>query len=450
VNPTTQALTLSQLNAAITRAVASAPGTQNVWIVAETADVRVSGGHCYMELIEKDPNTGRQLAKARANIWASTFSVISHQFQQAAGRPFGSDMKVMVRVTASFHPLYGFSLNINAIDPTYTAGDLLRRRAEIIARLNAEGILDMNRSLPWPDVPSRIAIISAPGAAGYGDFCRQLFLNPYRLRFTGRLFPAIMQGERSAESIINALDRINADADEFDCVVIIRGGGATSDLSSFESYDLAANIAQYPIPVIIGIGHERDITLLDYVANMRVKTPTAAAAWLVGRGADALARLQQFAATIHRSVSERIGGCRQQLEYIRGTLPAAAEKALFRASNRLMNIKAGLAAIPDSRLRPQAAHLDGYARTLSQAVGFAIDRQRRRLDSATQLLDVLSPEATLRRGYSITRIDGHAITSATSVAHGAVIETILASGTLRSTVDNVNTPTANSQQHSND
>ncbi|MCM1456984.1 MAG: exodeoxyribonuclease VII large subunit, partial [Lachnoclostridium sp.] len=285
----TQALTLSQLNAAVSRAVASAPGTQNVWVVAETADVRVSGGHCYMELIEKDPASGQQRAKARANIWASAFSIISRQFLQATGRPFGSDMKVLVRVTASFHPLYGFSLNINAIDPSYTAGDLLRRRAEILARLKAEGILDMNRTLPWPDVPSRIAIISAAGAAGYGDFCRQLFLNPYRLRFTGRLFPAIMQGERSAESIIAALDAINADLDAYDCVVIIRGGGATSDLGSFESYDLAANIAQFPIPVIIGIGHERDITLLDYVANMRVKTPTAAAAWLVGRGADALA-----------------------------------------------------------------------------------------------------------------------------------------------------------------
>lgn len=428
-----QALTLSQLNAAVSRAVASAPGTQNVWVVAETADVRVSGGHCYMELIEKDPASGQQRAKARANIWASAFSIISRQFLQATGRPFGSDMKVLVRVTASFHPLYGFSLNINAIDPSYTAGDLLRRRAEILARLKAEGILDMNRTLPWPDVPSRIAIISAAGAAGYGDFCRQLFLNPYRLRFTGRLFPAIMQGERSAESIIAALDAINADIDAYDCVVIIRGGGATSDLSSFESYDLAANIAQFPIPVIIGIGHERDITLLDYVANMRVKTPTAAAAWLVGRGADALARLAQTAAAIHRSVADRIGGCRQQLEYIRGALPTAATAALSRARNRLVNVRAGLAAIPDSRLRPQAARLDAMAGTLTQAVATAIDLQRRRLDADAQLIAVLSPEATLRRGYSITRVDGRAVTSAADIAPGTEIETILASGTIRST-----------------
>ncbi len=431
----TQALTLSQLNAAVSRAVASAPGTQNVWVVAETADVRVSGGHCYMELIEKDPASGQQLAKARANIWASTFSTISRQFLQATGRPFGSDMKVMVRVTASFHPLYGFSLNINAIDPSYTAGDLLRRRAEILARLKAEGILEMNRTLPWPDVPSRIAIISAAGAAGYGDFCRQLFLNPYRLRFTGRLFPAIMQGERSAESIIAALDCINADIDAYDCVVIIRGGGATSDLGSFENYDLAANIAQFPIPVIIGIGHERDITLLDYVANMRVKTPTAAAAWLVGRGADALARLGQMAAAIHRSVADRIGGCRQQLEYIRGALPTASTAALSRARNRLVNVRAGLAAIPDSRLRPQAARLDAMAGALTQAVATAIDRQRRRLDADAQLIAVLSPEATLRRGYSITRVDGHAVTSSADIAPGTEIETILASGTIRSTAN---------------
>lgn len=426
-------LTLLDINRRIADAIVSTPGLANVWLVAETSDLRCTGGHCYMELIDKDETTGSPRARARATIWASRFARLNAEFRAATGSPLTSNIKIMVQATATFHPVYGLSLNITDVNPEYTLGDLLRRRREMIARLQAEGILNCNRELQWPPVPWRIAVISAAGAAGYGDFIDQLYNNIYRLRFSTRLFEARMQGEDTAPSIIAALERIAAADESYDCVVIIRGGGATGDLAAFDNYELAANIALFPLPVIVGIGHERDITLLDYVANMRVKTPTAAAAWLVGRGADALARLAQTAAAIHRSVADRIGGCRQQLEYIRGALPTAATAALSRARNRLVNVRAGLAAIPDSRLRPQAARLDAMAGTLTQAVATAIDLQRRRLDADAQLIAVLSPEATLRRGYSITRVDGRAVTSAADIAPGTEIETILASGTIRST-----------------
>ena len=282
-------ITLSRLTRMVGQALASAP-LQNVWVVAELSDLRLNHGHCYMELMEKDPATGSIMARMRAAIWASNFPSINATFMAATGRRLESGLKVMVCGTVNFHSAFGLSFVINSIDPAYTMGEAERRRREILQRLTAEKVIDLNRQLEWPDVALRIAVISASGAAGYGDFINQLYNNPSRLRFSTRLFQAVMQGDRTAASIIACLEAIASDVDSYDCVVIIRGGGATSDLLAFDDYDLAANVAQFPLPVIIGIGHERDTTVLDYVANMRVKTPTAAAEWLIGRGQQALDR----------------------------------------------------------------------------------------------------------------------------------------------------------------
>ncbi len=430
-----EAISLSQLNRRLGDAIALAPGLQNVWIVAETADVRLSGGHCYMELIEKDSATGRALAKARATIWAGTYQSLAANFLAETGQQFRSDIKVMVRASVNYHPLYGLSLNITGINPQFTLGDLAQRRMEMVRRLTEEGIINDNRNLPWPDVPWRIAVISARGAAGYGDFINQLYTNPARLRFHTRLFPAVMQGDRTAPSIIDALGQIAAADETFDCVVIIRGGGATSDLAAFEDYRLAQNIALYEIPVIIGIGHERDITLLDYVANMRVKTPTAAAEWLISRGEAALGKLQTLASAMLQTVSDRLSGCHRQLAYISGQLPAIAQAATVRARQRLLSATATLATIADSRLKPGMARLDAYGARLTQAVDFALARESRRLENDSKLLAALSPEATIRRGYSITRgFDGRAITSVAEVQPGQSITTVLSDGTVISKV----------------
>lgn len=411
------------------------PETQNVWVTAELSDVAVRGGHCYMELLQKD-DRGLQVAKARGVIWASLYPSIDSQFYAATGQRFASGLKVMLRVSASMHPVYGFSLVVSAVNPEYTLGDLLQRRREILERLKREGILNLNRELKWATpVPQRIAVISAAGAAGYGDFMNQLHTNPSHLRFVTRLFPAIMQGNSAPPSIIAALDQVAAEADQWDCVVIIRGGGATSDLQAFEDYDLAANVAQFPLPVVIGIGHERDITVLDYIANTRLKTPTAVAEWLIAQGESSLTWLQNTGQRILQIASQRISGNKEQLAHAEGLLPVLAQGAVERSLTKLRKAAATLDSVSARRIQPQLTRLQMIADSIPVSVLRAIERQRQLLDSRAELLEALSPHATLARGYSITRVNGRAVTDASQVKPGEVLETTLANGTLRSVAE---------------
>ena len=424
-----QSLTLLQLNQRIA-ALMTVPDTQNVWVTAELSDVAVRGGHCYMELLQKNPDTGATEAKARGVIWANVYSRIAADFLANTGQRFASGLKVMVRASASMHPVYGMSLVITAINSEYTMGDLLRRRREILERLEKEGILNLNRQLQWCEVPLRIAVVSAKGAAGYGDFINQLYGNPSRLNFKTKLFEATMQGDRTPSTIIAALNQIAMQLDDWDGVVIIRGGGATSDLVAFEDYELAANIAQFPLPVIVGIGHERDITVLDYVANMRVKTPTAAADWLINQGKKALDWLVMTGANILQIVSDRIAGSKEQLSRLEALLPTAPLAAVEREISRMRTDTMALAQIGARRITPELARLDHTMRAISSATDVIIRRRGDRLDSLKEMLKALSPEATLRRGYSITRINGKAITDVSQVPDGAKIETTLANGTI--------------------
>ena len=410
-----QAISLLELNRRVTSAIAVAPGLQGVWVTAETSDLRSSGGHCYMELVQKDERTGSPLAKSRAVMWASTYSRLGAMFYAATGTRLRSDMKIMVKVNANYHPVYGMSLVISDINPDYTVGDLARRRNEIIARLRAEGVFDMNRSIPWPHLPVRVAVVSARGAAGYGDFMKHLHNNPQRLRFTTELFEATLQGERTVPSVVAALEAIAARDGEFDCVVLIRGGGAVSDLASFDDYTLASNVAQFPLPIIVGIGHERDETVLDYVANTRVKTPTAAAEVLIGMATAAYDRLRATGDAILTLVRDRISGQRQPLAYYQGSIPAIARSIIDR--NR-------------QRLGPE------IPAAIKAAVGSTFIRAAERLNAFGVLLDTLSPEATLRRGYSITRVDGHAVTADDVLAPGTVITTTFAAGRTKASTIN--------------
>lgn len=411
-----QSITLLELNRRVTSAIAVTPGLQGVWITAETSDLRSSGGHCYMELVQKDERTGTPLAKSRAVMWASSYQRLGAMFYAATGTRLRSDMKIMARVNANYHPVYGMSLVITDINPDYTVGDLARRRNEIIARLRAEGVFYMNRNLPWPQLPVRVAIVSARGAAGYGDFMKHLHGNPLRLRFHTELFEATMQGERTVPSVVAALEAIAARDGDFDCVVLIRGGGAVSDLASFDDYTLASNVAQFPLPVIVGIGHERDVTVLDYVANTRVKTPTAAAEALIGMASNAYERLRATGDAILTLVKDRIAGQRQQLAYYQGSIPALARSIVER--NR-------------QRLCPE------IPAAITAAVRSTFARANERLAALGVLLDTLSPEATLRRGYTITRVDGHAVTAADPLDPGTVITTTFAGGrTSKSTINN--------------
>lgn len=424
-----RAVSLLALSAAVTRQL-SVPALQNVWITAELSDVNVRGGHCYMELLEKNPSSGQPVAKARAVIWANCYNRIGPEFQHATGQRFTTGLKVMVRGSVSYHPLYGMSIVVTAVNPSYTMGDLERRRREILAMLQREGVLELNRQLEWPVPAMRVAVISSSSAAGFGDFANQLFTNPLRLRFRAHLFPAVMQGEQAPPSIIAAMDTIARELDSWDCVVIIRGGGASSDLAAFDNYQLASSIAQFPLPVIVGIGHERDVTVLDYVANMRVKTPTAAAEWLLNRAAETLGRLQQTGNSILQAVTDRIAGCQTQLAYYEGLIPLAPVNMLDRARGYLDKALLSTANIGARRIGPELSRLDHTVEMLRIAGANALSRALQQLDSRERLLEALSPEATLKRGYSITRIDGHAVSSASGIAPGAILETTLFDGTL--------------------
>lgn len=428
-----ETLTLLQFTRRLA-ALVTVPSASNVWVTAELSDVAERGGHCYMELLEKASGSGATVARMRGIIWAGNYHRLMAEFYAATGQRFASGLKLMVLGSATMHPVYGMSLVITAINPEYTLGDLMRRRREILMRLRSEGILEMNRQLDWVAAPLRVAVVSSPGAAGYGDFINQLYHNDARLRFSTRLFPALMQGDKAPASIIAALELIAAEIAEWDCVVIIRGGGATSDLAAFDNYDLAANIAQFPLPVIIGIGHERDVTVLDYVANMRVKTPTAAAEWLIGRGVAQLDRLADLASTMLRVVNDRVSGCKEQLSYYAGLLPVAPLAAVERASARLRNALSVTVSLSSRRILPALARLDGFAENLPSITSRVTARSAERIAAAERLLAALSPMATLRRGYSITRVNGRVVSSSEEISEGDIVETTLAAGTLTSVV----------------
>ena len=367
------------------------------WVEAELSECRERGGHCYMELIEKDEQTNTPVARASAKCWRQTWQIMQPHFERVTGQPLHAGLKVLLRVYAQYHEAYGFSWIVTDIDPTYTIGDMARKRQEIIRQLKEEGIFDLQRELCIPLFAQRIAVISAAGAAGYGDFCRQLDDNEYGFKFEVTLFPAIMQGEQVERSIIDALNKIysltshpSPLTSQFDCVVIIRGGGATADLSGFDTLALAEHVAQFPIPIITGIGHDRDESILDMVSNTRVKTPTAAATLLI----DNL-----------RQVLERLNTAQQRISLM-GHI------------------------IIDARHR-----IEMLQQRLSTAIERMMTNQKHRLSQIELLLQSFDPQLLLSRGYSITLHHGRAVRDPQQLKAGDEIETRVEKGTIRSVVN---------------
>lgn len=433
-----QSLSLREFADRVTDAVNTPAALKNQWVRAELYDLSVHGGHCYTDLVQKDPSSGQIVARMRAMIWRQVWTGLAPRFAQATGQQLRTGLNVLLLVSARHSPQYGLSVEVHDIDPSFTLGAKEMLRRERLARLQHEGIMEMNRQLPRPVPLQRIAIISGRQAAGYGDFINQLYNNPRHLRFDCSLYSALMQGDRCPQSIISALDQVWADAEHcgWQAVAIIRGGGGTSDLDAYDDYDLAATVAQFPLPVIIGIGHERDVTLLDYVANARLKTPTAVAEWLVAEGTRQLDRLQSVAATIFQTVTERLDGDRQQLSFMSAKLPGLARQALDQARLRQVHLAADINAAATRRITSQQRRLDAICNTLQTAPQRLIENAAMRLQGLEQLLDALSPRSTLARGYSITRgPDGRALRSASGVPAGTVITTVLSDGSLTSTVN---------------
>ncbi len=429
-----QGITLSRFNELITQAINSTPGLQNQWVVAETSDLRVVRGHCYMELVEKN-DAGTTVAKLNAVIWSSNYPRLVAKFMAATGAELKTGMKVLVKVSANFHSQFGFKAVINDIDPSYTMGDMARQRLEILKRLKADGIIDMNKELPITAVPQRIAVISAAGAAGYGDFMNQLANNPYRLKFYTCLFGASMQGAQTVPTVLAALDRINDHLDLFDAVVIIRGGGATSELNSFDNYDLAAAVAQFPLPVIVGIGHDRDETVLDFVAAIRVKTPTAAAEWLINRGTNALAHLDELQETVVTAVRDTVGHAREQLAYYTSMIPAASRRIIDTNSLRLDNYTKAIPLAANNLITAQCTRLDRALERMGEAVEHALQREQQRLQALGDKAALLSPENTLQRGYALVTAGGKCVTAGSQLQPGDHIHVQFAEGSTDATVN---------------
>ena len=427
-------LSLYELNSLV-RDVISMSLPDSYWVEAELSEAREGyGGHCYMELIEKDEHSNTPIAKAHASCWRNRWMLLKPQFERVTGQRIHAGMKVLLKVHAQFHENYGFSWIVDDIDPTYTMGDMARKRMEIIQTLKEEGVFDLQKELKLPMFCQRIAVVSSATAAGYGDFCNQLADNGYGLQFTTALFAATMQGEGVEQSVISALNRINEEWENWDCVVIIRGGGATSDLSGFDTLALAENVANFPLPIITGIGHERDESVLDMISFQRVKTPTAAAAFLVDHLTEVYARIEDAQEAIVNYVKRRLQVERMKFERLSTQIPTLFSLVKVRQSNRLDQLLNRLK-VKAERIPADGLHrLDMLEARLKEPVARKLERELHRIDMLSQRAIAQDPERLLSRGYSITLKDGKSIKEASQLKAGDEIETRFAKGVAKAVV----------------
>lgn len=379
-----------------------------LWVSAEISDIKVNySGHCYLELVEKAEkggDNGVPTAQARAVIWKSHFPRIAAYFEAETGQRLAPGLKILAKVLVSYHELYGFSLQITDVDPSFTLGDLERQRQQTIAQLQQDGVWEMNRGVPMPTVVQRVAVVSSAQAAGYQDFCKELAKSPYR--FEVELFDAFMQGEAAEGSIIDALCRVADRLEEFDAVVIIRGGGSRSDLNCFNAYRLCSYVAQFPLPVITGIGHDKDTSVADMVAHTALKTPTAVAGWLVERMDRICGWLDAAALQLHDGVLRLSRTQQVRLEELAGDV---------------RHLSLGL-------LRQRGLELGSREEVFRQAVGSFLRQQRQQLAATGELVESRSPRHILRMGFAVVRSGGRAVTSVRQVAAGERLSINVADG----------------------
>ena len=407
-----QALSLYELNGLVKQSIRNSM-SETYWVRAELSDVRSNySGHCYLEFIQKDASGNNLIAKARGTIWSNIYKMLKPYFEQETGQTFTSGIKVLVRVSVEFHELYGYSLTVLDIDPVYTVGDMEKMRRKILRQLKEEGVIDLNKELEMPLLPQRVAVISSATAAGYGDFCNQLMNNPRGYGFHIELFSAIMQGDQVEESIIASLNAIYDRLDEFDVIVIIRGGGATSDLSGFDTYELAANCAQFPLPIITGIGHERDDTVIDLVVHTRVKTPTAAAAFLIACMDKVADRLENLSSRLQQGVQNRILWEYHRIENLKQRVPNAVYKRINNAKYSLLSMRKDLQMVAQQYLSVR----------------------RHRLELLQQRLNDALPEKQLARGFSIALKNGKVVKDASCLQEGDTLITLFHQGKVESII----------------
>ena len=452
---------------------------ESLWVVAEIGELKTNqAGHCYIELVEKDELGDTIVARSRATIWSWQFRFIKPYFESTTGQTLAAGIKVLISASVEFHEVYGISLNIKDIDPTYTLGDMARKRQEIIKRLTDEGVISMNSEIPLADIPSRIAIISSPTAAGYEDFINQLQNNSRGYQFYTKLFPAMMQGNDAAKSMINSLDHIFEHDELFDVVVIIRGGGSQMDLNCFDDYDLAYHVAQFPLPVLTGIGHEKDESITDMVAHTKLKTPTAVAEFLIEKmdmAADKIDelenaffdavttiieteknRIEQAVKLFKPLIKSKLERTQLQLGHLAKGVKPIVNDVIDRQQFRLIQFSAELKSETLALLKKQHNFIEHHKATVSFTVKLKNNRENQYIDEKTELLSravlqkiikernrvewleknkqLIDPKNILKRGFSITLKNGKAVKNANELSKGDTIENILYNGKVLSEV----------------
>lgn len=427
--------TLSELNSLI-KATIEISFPENLWVVAEIAEARCDQkGHCYLELVEREDNT--RTAQMRATIWSYHYRTLSRKFEKATGESLKQGMKVLLLVTVSFHEVYGLSLNIKDIDPTYSLGEMARKKREVIERLKKEGIIDLNKKLPLPLVPQRMAVISSPTAAGYGDFINHLKHNPYGYRFAHKLFSALMQGAEAEQSIINALTEIKKRIDLFDIAVIIRGGGSQIDLSCFDGYSLASEVAKSPLPVVTGIGHERDDTVTDMVAHTKCKTPTDVAQFIISGVRGFEERVIEIQRRLVKNTDKLMKDELQNLSSIIDHLSHLVRQALSESRNKIAMGRQKLISAIKSYTDKKMNRLLSYEKDLRFHVRQILSRGNSRLEKVEQAVRLLDPANVLKRGYSITYLQGKSLRDIDALEKGDVLTTKLNKGLITSRVEDL-------------
>lgn len=427
-------LTLFELNSLV-RDVLETTLDSLFWVEAELSEAREVRGHCYMELVQKDIFSATPIARASAKCWKQRWQVLRPKFEGVTGQPLRAGMKVMLQVAVSFHEAYGFAWIVQDIDPTYTMGDMARKRLEIIRQLRQEGVFDMQKELTIPMFAQRVAVISSESAAGYGDFCSQLSNNDYGFKFYPRLFAAVMQGERVEQSVVAALNEINRHADDFDVVVIIRGGGATADLSGFDTLELAENVANFPLPIITGIGHERDESILDMVSNTRVKTPTAAAAVLIDNLVAVLSCINDYERRVALRVKQVMDKERRRLDRSAERVPMLFSLVKTRQEARLDRLMSRMVSLVNHNVSTAGHRLQLASANLLPLVERRLERANNELGRLEFWVKALDPQLILRRGYSITLLDNKAVCHADQLKRGDHIVTRLEHGSVKSVVE---------------
>lgn len=426
-------LSLFELNNLV-REVIATDLSMEYWVEAELSEVREVRGHCYMELVQKDMFSNTPVAKASAKCWKSKWMYVRPKFEQITGQYLHTGMKVMLKVYADFHEAYGFSWIVTDINPEYTLGDMAKKRMQIIEQLKQEGVFDLQKELEIPMFAQRVAVISSLNAAGFGDFTRQLTDNSYGFKFQVELFPAIMQGEGIERSVIAALDAINERLDEFDVVVIIRGGGATSDMSGFDTLALAENVANFPLPIITGIGHDRDESVLDMISHTKVKTPTAAAALLVEHLEVVWQMLIEAENELVTVAQHRIENEKQRLSHIAEKIPVLFSLVKTHYENVLDKLLMTISSMINEKVSSEKHNVQLMEEKIKPLVDVRLQREKHHLMMLEQRVKALDPEILLKRGYSITLCKGKVVVDASMLKSGDEVETKVRKGTFKSII----------------